>query len=277
MARGLSHALTTGGMSSGPWCQYLGDQEILVRLPTHWMIVPGWDLSLTPSILAAGNWEPELTEVLRGWVRPDMAVLDVGAHCGWFSAVCAAVGADVHAFEPNPRLQPFLRKNIFLNAGPRTPRCGVHACVLGDEDKVVPMRFPHWLAGGAGLHNSDQSHFLDSLLPETIDVPMTSVDAFVARRNLERVGIIKIDVEGHEEAVIRGARETIRRSSGLLLALEYTRGRYTPAFPAVLGDLFASLRLLPENRPFTRSELEAYERGELLPDRPLLELLGSNI
>jgi FkbM family methyltransferase len=262
------------GLSRPSWrTQYLGNQEILLMRPEHQLVLPGWDLSLSPWIIKSGTWEPVLTEALSSYCKEGVVALDIGANLGWFASVMASAGADVHAFEPNPRLEPFLRKNVFLNAGARTPRCSVNRCAVGAEEGSVSIKFPHWLVGGAGIHESDQKQFLDSLIPESVETPMVTVDAFVRAKQLNAVSVIKIDVEGFEESVIQGALDTIRNARSMLVALEYTRGRYSDGFPALIFGLFARVSVLPERNEITLKELEAYEREEYLADRPLLELL----
>jgi FkbM family methyltransferase len=254
-------------------CQYLGGGEILLSRTNHRLILPGWDLSLTPWIINSGTWEPALTEALEEHCRPGMIALDIGANIGWFSSIMAASGAAVHAFEPNPRLESFLRKNIFLNAGPRTPLCSVNRCVVGSAPGEVQISFPHWLVGGAGIHDSDQSQFLDSLIPEPVKTEMVTIDAFLSGRAIKRVDVIKIDVEGYEEEVIKGALNTISHSTSLLVPLEYTRGRYSREFPTVLHSLFTQIVVLPERRTLSCEDLIGYEQGEFMRERPLLELL----
>ncbi len=254
-------------------CQYLGNSEVLLARANHRLILPGWDLSLTPWIINSGTWEPALTDSLTAYCKPGMVALDVGANIGWFSSVMAASGAVVHAFEPNPRLESFLRKNVFLNAGARTPLCSVNRCAVGASVGRVELRFPHWLVGGAGIHDSDQSQFLDSLLPDAVDTPMVTIDGFVSERSIDRVGVIKVDVEGFEEEVIKGATRTIASSQNILVPLEYTRGRYSSDFPAILFNLFTRLSILPEGKRISLDDLKRYEDGAFMHDRPLLELL----
>jgi FkbM family methyltransferase len=267
---------TDEALKQRPWeTQYLGSGEILLSRGTHRLIVPGWDLSLSPWILTSGTWEPALTETLEKYCQPNMVALDVGANIGWFSSVMAAAGANVHAFEPNPRLEPFLRKNIFLNAGPRTPLCSVNKCVLGAENRTVVLKFPHYLVGGSGVHNPDQTDFLDSLIPGQIETQMLTVDEFVSTNNLSRVDVIKIDVEGYEEEVLKGATRTIALSKSLLVPLEYTRGRYSSEFPRMLFECFGSIVVLPEKLNISFDDLCRYESNTFMTERPLLELLCS--
>ena len=249
-----------------PLRQYLGDGEIFVQTHYFHMIVPGWDVSLTPTILASSQWEAGLSECLKGKVKPGMIAFDVGANMGWFSSLFASLGAAVHAFEPNPRLQRILRKNIFLNAGHRAAKCTVNQCAIGSSQAVVAMRFPHWLAGGAGLHDFDQTPFLDSLIDHEITTNVTTLDSHAREMNIQRVDIIKIDIEGHEEEALLGATDLIRRSPGLILSIEYTRGRYSSAFPSWLFERFGEAYLPALGREIDIEFLKEYEASIVLPE-----------
>jgi FkbM family methyltransferase len=253
--------------------QYLGKGEILAATKYFNMIVPGWDLSLTPTILTSGMWEPELSSYLRDRVRPGMITFDVGANMGWFSSLFASCHAMVHAFEPNPRLQQILRKNIFMNAGLVTTRCAVNQCAISDYVGVVPMRFPHWLAGGAGLHASDQSGFLDSLINEDIITNVTTLDDYARKMNIEKVDLIKIDIEGYEEHALLGAADLISRSPDMILSMEFSKGHYSSLFPTWLFERFSRAYLPALDRTIDLKFLQEYEARTILKEYSYIDIV----
>lgn len=256
-----------------PARQYLGEGEIYVETKYFNMIVPGWDVSLTPSILRFSDWESALSSYLKEKVRPEMITFDVGANMGWYSCLFASCGALVHAFEPNPRLQRILRKNIFMNAGPTTTKCAVNQCAISDYEGVVPMRFPHWLIGGAGLHHFDQTPFLDSLIDEDIITNVTTLDAYTRKLGIEKVDLIKIDIEGYEEHALLGAVDLISRSPGLILSMEFTRGHYSSSFPAWLFERFSEAYLPTFNREIDLKFLREYQASTVLPEYPQIDIV----
>ena len=253
--------------------QYMGEGEILTVTDYFNMIVPGWDLSLTPAILTTGSWEPELSDYLRKRVRPGMITFDVGANMGWYSCLFASCGAFVHAFEPNPRLQRILKKNIFMNAEVFTPNCAVNQCAISNYKGVEPMRFPHWLLGGAGLHNFDQSPFLDSLIDEEVNTDVTTIDDYARKMNIERVDLIKVDIEGHEESAILGAAEIISRSPDLTLSLEFNKGNYSGSFPSWLFERFSEAYLPALNCKADLNFLHEYMAGTVLTERSSIDIV----
>jgi FkbM family methyltransferase len=252
---------------------YVGEGEIFTSTKYFNMFVPGWDLSLTPTILLRGAWETALTNYLKDRIGRGGIAIDVGANMGWFSCLFASRGARVHAFEPNPRLQRILRKNIFLNAGQRTQECAVNQCAVSDYEGSVEMRFPHWLVGGANLGDFDQQPFLDSLIPEGVPTPVVTLDAYVDRFGLGPVSILKVDIEGFEENALRGAEKTIDNSPGLLLCMEYTKGKYTRSFPEWLFEKFEQGHVPGIDRQINLQFLQHFEAGRIMPDVQQLDIV----
>ena len=120
--------------------------------------------------------------------------LDIGANIGVTSAILSEVAplGVVHAFEPNPDVFSVLARNIKKNDLNVT----AHQTALGDAAGTV--RF-------AG--DSAYGH----VSADGVSVACDTVDAVVARLRLDRVDFIKIDVEGFEWRVLKGAQETISR------------------------------------------------------------------
>ena len=229
------------------------------------LIVLGSDMSLTPAILRSGFWEPHLTSLFSKKIQPGMTVLDIGANMGYYSALFASKGAYVHAFEPNPVLQEVLRKNIYMNCkASQTPKCTVNQCVVGNQQDTIDMKFPSWITGGASVKAdvSCYKKFLD-LHYQSAKVSQIKLDEYIKLNNLEKVDVIKIDVEGYEEEALRGATELLTQAQDLMLCMEYTRNRYSDNFPSWLFNLFPRAYLPRYRRSINVQFLEAYEKGEI--------------
>lgn len=131
----------------------------------------------------------------RRWIA-----VDVGAHLGHFALALASLDFDeVHAFEPIPDTYRQLQRNIAMN--PRlADRVNAHA--LGVSDGPGSTLFT--------IHDSSpgQNRMATAADPNgahQIHCPLTSLDERFADRREASLGIVKIDVEGFETAVIRGA------------------------------------------------------------------------
>jgi len=132
------------------------------------------------------------------------AILDVGANIG-LSALCfhdVFPLAGVEAFEPSRVSGSFCEINL-ENARQTIPggAMTLHRCAVG-------------AAEGRARFVDDESYLAGSALgdgPGAYDVPMTSIDEFCRTRGAPAVGFIKIDVEGLEIEVLKGAAKTIAR------------------------------------------------------------------
>lgn len=143
------------------------------------------------------TWNRQEYEAFRADVRPGDTVLDVGANIGAYSVLFAVwVGQHGHvvAFEPAPEpyraLQDVLRRNDVA-------------------DRVTALQQAVSAAEGVGSFAADGVDGANRLSSRgTVEVRTTSIDA-VCRRLALRPGLIKIDAEGAELDVLRGARRTI--------------------------------------------------------------------
>ena len=127
-------------------------------------------------------------EWMRQAAKAGDLVLDIGANVGFTASIFAATGARVVAFEPAPRAYRLLSK---------TAEGRFEARNIALSDRPGSLRF-----------SERESFDLSAVSPEGgIEVPATTIDALDLAPTL-----IKIDVEGHEPLILRGAVETLRRS-----------------------------------------------------------------
>jgi FkbM family methyltransferase len=169
------------------------------------------------------GWNPDEYRAFREVVGPGMTALDVGANVGAYALLLGQwVGrsGSVYAFEPVPETFDGLVRHIDLN-GLRDvvhPVCEAVGAAPATAALVA-----------AGTHGENRLAVSAAEATGAIDVLVTSVDEFCARHHLTP-SFIKVDVEGAELDVLRGARETIRRSgSDLSLFVEM----HPSAWPAL--------------------------------------------
>ncbi|HYM15519.1 MAG TPA: FkbM family methyltransferase [Dehalococcoidia bacterium] len=155
-----------------------------------------------------GTHEPRVQEWLAANVPAASVVYDVGAHAGFFTLLCAALaGPDgaVHAFEPRAENVERLRANLRANA---VPNVTVVAAAAADRTGEV-----FFVLDSSTLQGRIASHAA-STAAAIVDV--TTIDAHV-EGGAPPPAVIKIDVEGAEGAVLRGAARTIAEHRPLLL------------------------------------------------------------
>jgi FkbM family methyltransferase len=153
--------------------------------------------------------EPELP-LLPALCRKDAVALDIGANEGFFAHHLLPLAKSVIAFEPLPQMLACLRENY---AG----KMEIHGVIISDHEGLGELRYP---AGGymsATIAASNSAALESGRVVETVVAQMKTLDSF----HLTNVGFVKIDVEGHEEAVLHGGLETLKRENpNLMIEIE---------------------------------------------------------
>lgn len=218
--------------------------------------------------IAIEAFETAKVRALAHFLRPGMTLVDVGANIGFFSLVAAKlVGPTGRALavEPEPENCARIRRNVELNGYANVEIAQV---ALGDRCGEVTLH----LATDHGHHSLlDRS---PNRAGTTLAVPIETLDALLAARNIERVDVLKIDVEGAEVEVLRGAAETIRRNPALVILMDVHESLGVDA--AEVCDLIESYGLAtytiraPYNRPTSARwhPLELLARRATAPTSP---------
>ena len=161
-----------------------------IRFPTRW------------SRYYEAGYEPETFAFFRENVKPGDTVLDIGGHIGLFAVVTARlVGAEgkVYSFEPTPFTRGVLQEVVELNGLSDVVEVCSEA-VSARSGETVFFDTGDSISNANSLVKSERSRI-------EIPITLTSVDEFVKEKGI-RADCIKIDVEGVEFDVLRGARET---------------------------------------------------------------------
>lgn len=143
---------------------------------------------------------------------PNGIAVDAGANVGIFSVKLAALGYRVHSFEPIHETLDRLLENLALNPG-LSGRVHVNEKALSDREGVVTMTAPG--RSPATAHIASEPGNGTSVL---LSVAAVALDDYAAFRGWERIDFLKLDVEGYEPAVLRGATKLLkRRAIGTIL------------------------------------------------------------
>lgn len=163
----------------------------------------------------AGLYEAPVQAAVAAELRAGDVVLDVGANIGFLTVLAARLvgpAGRVVAFEPVPANAQLVRRNAALN---RQRQVQVVEAAVGDHvgtAKLVLARH----AGGAALQGADRPQDACGELT----VPVVTLDDWLARLAPSLPGpvrLVKVDVEGAEAAVLRGAGALLRGQRPLVL------------------------------------------------------------
>jgi FkbM family methyltransferase len=155
-----------------------------------------------------GDVTDSVMAAIRPHVKPDAVCLDVGANIGLYSLGLSSLAPDgrVYAFEPSPATFAHLESNLERNRA-----TNVVAANLAVSDTTGTVTFHDFSFFSAGSFSSDDGSLLssESYGSESFQAAATTVDQFVADQDLDRVDLVKIDVEGAELSVLEGAQKTL--------------------------------------------------------------------
>ena len=184
-------------------------------VPVWVHVEPGITMLLDPydvvsgSIIASGKWEQESWQALEQHLPAGGTFIDVGADIGWYSLKAAkAVGPRGHviAVEPNPETLPKLRENI------RASGAGsviiVAPVASSDSDATLTLyAAPRENTGMSSLSLANASRL--GGIDGSYQVRARRLDDIAREAGVTRVDALKIDVEGAEFLVLKGAVEIL--------------------------------------------------------------------
>jgi FkbM family methyltransferase len=194
--------------------------------PLRWS--DGVSFTLSPgdqvsrALYLSGTYEPNTLFVLRALLREAEAFIDVGANAGVITLAAAqwlAPGAHIYAFEPSTR--EFARLGDTIHRNRLAQVVAVHAAV-GAVTGRLTLRIADDVHGGL---NTIGRNFPYTGI-ETVrfeDVEAVSIDDFMTAHPASPVGVMKIDVEGAEVAVLEGAARLLERDRPALIVEVFDR------------------------------------------------------
>ena len=137
----------------------------------------------------------------RRLVPKARVILDVGANSGIYSLVAQALNpsAEVHAFEPLPKVFETLKHNVSLNSFPTH----LHPVALSDYSGEATVYLPAGQQFAVSV-TVNENLAAPGVPVDALQIAVDRLDAVVARLGIERIDLMKIDVETHEPQVLRG-------------------------------------------------------------------------
>jgi FkbM family methyltransferase len=241
-------------------CEEFARKNLVSGLPRVWVAAPVmrgdrlmW-IDLGDQFVSLGclfdSYEPAETRFVKTMLRPDDVFVDVGANVGWFTLLASTIVGEagrIYAFEPRAETGDYLEKTVMLNG--LQGRVVVYHYGLSDTEGQA---FLNWAKDTDNPGGSFLTDHVASERMESQPVALRPLDQL----GLQRVDFLKVDVEGAEMRVFRGALATLERCRPVILSelspdmLERGSGADTEAFFAFFAQIGYRCFTIDVQRPW---------------------------
>jgi FkbM family methyltransferase len=190
----------------------LGNESVLVvKADGHRFYAAARDLNITDGLVRSGSLDYERLQakLIKDALRPSMTVLDIGANVGYYTLMIARGLQDsgqVYAFEPEPFNFRLLAANVKTNGYTNVTLVRKAVCEVDGEVNVFKDADRHG-AHSLWLNNITQLSSVERVSAITLDSFSESV---------ERVDLIKMDIQGAEGGAIRGGERLLSEQHPIL-------------------------------------------------------------
>ena len=237
--------------------RYVADVDRLVPVPR-----------LSRRVLAADRSpNPESDDWYRALRERDLHVgvaFDVGVNYGYTTAWLSRWADRVVAFEPHPANAELVREQLRIR---RIDNVELVPCAVSDREGQATLH--------VRKHDGHHSLGISGASPtrEQVAVPTTTLDRAAEERGIDRVGLLKIDVEGYEPDVLEGARRLLGDQAIDLILFEYTPAFYRqrgidPCAPIEVVERFGYRVTTLSGEPVDRAKIAEVSQTDLIAEPP---------
>ena len=146
-------------------------------------------------------------------VRNEPVLFDVGANIGNYTALLMTVfpNAQIHSFEPAKKTFANLQKNTRERIAQYAGKVQLNNFGLSDSAAEATLHYDHENSGLASLYDRQLDYYgIDYSKSETVS--LSTLDDYCAANDIDRIDFLKMDVEGHELNVLKGAERMLAES-----------------------------------------------------------------
>ena len=183
-----------------------------IRTQDHLFLVLENDTFITECLERDGYWEKPTIDVCREHLKNDSFVIEVGAHIGSHTVILSDICKDgvIYSFEMQKLIFQLLNANLLLNT------CGnvfSYIEAVSDENKIEyigEIDYKNMKEFNSGYASLD-------IIKEHPSYPINVVTLNNKFSKIKRLDLIKIDAEGHEIPILKGADQLIKKFKPMIL------------------------------------------------------------
>ncbi len=200
--------------------KHFSNNELLIRstynnVPFYFYCLPG--SVIEKIIIEEGIFDKAVLDLMSDFMRPNTRAIDVGANIGAYTIPLAKLfpTVDIHSFEPNPYVADRLNKNISVN---QIANVTIHQEGLSNNigsATLYAIKPSEDRPYNLGLSSIAKSAVLDQDTEE-VDITINTVDNIFLDSEKD-ISVMKIDVQGFEHEVLKGAEMTVKKFNPVIL------------------------------------------------------------
>jgi len=155
------------------------------------------DPHIAPTIMDGGTYEAHVTAALKRELKADSVFVDIGANMGWFTLTAAGIARQVIAVEPNYNNTQLIYRSLLDNGFDNVI---VMPYAASDHPALLELQF---------IHSNGHVSAAGEIGGSTTIVEARPLDDML--QGIEKIDVIKMDIEGHEPIALRGMAATLTR------------------------------------------------------------------
>lgn len=191
------------------------------------------DISFVPHLALDGIWEEPVTHAWLKVIKPHFTTFDIGANFGYFGLLAAqqthTQGSHTIFFEANTALIPFINKTLSINNYLEFSE--IENVAISDKKGSLRLHVLKDYVASSSVHSLEH---LNRYVGEKItlkedrllDIPAISIDDYCKTKSIQKVNLIKMDIEGYEDVAYRGMKHTVLQNDDITMFIEFTSASY---------------------------------------------------